>query len=179
MMGTANLGDIVSAYRESRGGEGITNDTVEFDVSTAALSAVTRNGDYTYGTQYLRILIWPIPRQIWADKPVYTSIVDLNKYGDFRYLTVGVYTDTFMAFSFASLLVMMTLLGVFFAKIYDVLCRGVRVSHVMFFWIVLIFAKTILRDGGVTVFYFWIFSMVPVITLSYLGRLRICRETSA
>ena len=175
-MGTASIGDIISSYQERRGGEGITNDAVEFDVSTAALSAVTRNGAYTYGTQYLRLLIWPIPRQLWAEKPVFTSIVNLNDYGDFRYLTIGVYADTFMAFSFASLIVMMMGLGMFFARIYEAILKSYNVIYVMFFWVVLIYAKTILRDGGVTIVYFWGFSMIPIFILSYAGRLRLCRR---
>ena len=177
VMGTATIGEVVSDYFDNRGGEGLTNDTVEFDVAAATLSAVTTHNDYTYGTQYLRILIWPIPRQIWPSKPVYTSIVNLNDYGDFRYLTTGVYADTFMAFSFISLIVMMALLGVFFSKVYELLLRSNNVACVMFFWIVFIFSKTILRDGGVTVFYFWIFSMFPIVILTYLGKLKLCRDT--
>lgn len=178
-MGTASIENIISSYQERRGGEGITNDAVEFDVSTAALSAVTRNSAYTYGTQYLRLLIWPIPRQLWAEKPVFTSIVNLNDYGDFRYLTIGVYADTFMAFSFLSLIVMMAGLGVFFARIYEAALNSRNVVYLMFFWVVLIYTKTILRDGGVTIVYFWVFSMIPVFILKYAGGLRLCRrETS-
>lgn len=175
LLGTATVSDTIASYLERRGGEGITSDLAEFDVSTAALSAVTRNDDYTYGTQYLRILIWPIPRQLWPEKPVFTSIVDLNNYGNFSYLTIGVYADTFMAFSFISLTLMMTTLGVFFARIYEFLLTSVSVSLLMFFWIVLIYTKTILRDGGVSVVYFWVFSSIPIIALSYFGKLRICR----
>lgn len=176
-MGTATFGEVITAFQEMRGGEGITNDVAEFDVSTATLGVVTRNEAYTYGTQYLRLLVWPIPRQIWHEKPVYTSIVNLNDFGDFRYLTTGVYADTFMSFSFFSLVGMMLFLGIFFAKIYEILLRTYNVRHMMFFWIALIYAKTILRDGGVTVFYFWIFSMIPIIALSYFGEMRLCRKT--
>lgn len=173
--GTASISEIVDSHKQTRGSNGLTSDVVEYDVATATLAVVVDNSAYTYGSQYFRLLIWPIPRQLWNDKPVFTSSVNLNDYGDFRYLTVGVYADTFMAFSFLSLALMMAILGYFFSRIYRLMLFSNSVSVIMFYWVVLIFTKTILRDGGVTVFYFWIFSMVPVILLVYAGGMKVCR----
>lgn len=173
--GETNIQKILTEHDQSRGNNGLTSDVVEYDVAAVTLSVINNNSAYSYGTQYLRILIWPIPRQIWEDKPVFTSIVNLNDYGDFRYLTTGVYADSFMAFSYISLTFLMFLLGYFFSKMYKVLISSTSVIYILFYWVVLIFTKTILRDGGVTFIYFWFFSMVPIFILSKFGKLRIVR----
>lgn len=174
--GSASLGEIWTDYRQARGSNALTSDIVEFDVATATTAVVTEHAAFTYGTQYLRLLTWPIPRQIWPGKPVFTSIVNLNDYGDFRYLTIGIYADTYMVLSFISLALLMYLLGAFFAWIYEIARSTSKVTPFMFYWVVLIYTKTILRDGGVTVFYFWAFSTLPVIALSIGGQLRLCRD---
>jgi oligosaccharide repeat unit polymerase len=177
LAGEKTISEVVEHYIEERGGNALTSDIVEFDVSTAAVSVITENNDYSYWSQYLRILVWPIPRQMWPDKPVYTSIVDLNNYGNFTYLTTGVYADTYMAFSFFSLILMMLLLGVFFGYIYKVLYDSKNPYLFMFFWVFLIYEKTILRDGGVTVIYFWIFSMFAAAILIKAGGIKIWRKS--
>lgn len=178
MMGETTISEILVAHNDSRGSNALTSDIVEYDVATATLTVVNNYDTYTYGSQYLRILIWPIPRQIWNDKPVYTSIVNLNDYGDFRYLTTGVYADSYMAFSYASLIFLMALLGYFFSRIYNALLYTESVAYMLFYWVVFIFTKTILRDGGVTFIYFWVFSMIPVFILCYMGKLRLVRSNN-
>lgn len=171
-----SISQIIDSYIENRAGAALTSDIVEFDVATASISYIHENSDYSLGTQYLRLIIWPIPRQIWPDKPVYTSIVDLNDHGNFRFLTTSLYADTFMSFGFAGLPLAMFMLGFFFQKIYSYAINRPGVVMVMFYWVIFLYMKTILRDGGVTVFYFWIFSMIAVLVLRYAGDVKVYLE---
>lgn len=173
-MGEANFTSIFSDYLAERGGNALTSDIVEYDVATSVIKVVREYDEYSFGTQYLRILIWPIPRQIWNDKPVYTSIVDLNDYGDFRYLTTSLYADTFMVLGFPTVIIMMFTLGVFICWIYKYLIYKVNVYLFGFYWVLLIYLKTILRDGGVTVMYFWIFSMLCYLIIICSGKVTLC-----
>ncbi|MEB6564905.1 oligosaccharide repeat unit polymerase [Acinetobacter towneri] len=175
VLGETTITEILQNHKDTRGDNALTSDVVEYDVAASTLKVIHNYNEYSYGTQYLRILIWPIPRQIWQDKPVYTSIVNLNEYGDFRYLTTGIYADSYMAFSYISLTIIMFILGYFFSRMYNVLLHSDSVVMILFYWIVLIFTKTILRDGGVTFIYFWVFSLIPVLLLSYLGSLKVVR----
>jgi oligosaccharide repeat unit polymerase len=174
-MGETDITSILENYVDERGGNALTSDIVEYDVATAVIKVVDENEAFSYGTQYLRLLIWPIPRQIWAEKPVYTSIVDLNDFGDFRYLTTSLYADTYMVFGLGSVLILMFLLGGFMGKIYEKTRVGHNIYIYAFFWVFLIYIKTILRDGGVTVVYFWIFSMIAAAILIYFGKLSLCK----
>ncbi|MCY0966941.1 O-antigen polymerase [Parathalassolituus penaei] len=169
--GESSISTILDEYFQERGDNALTSDVVEFDVAMATIKVVNDNSEFSYGSQYLRLLVWPIPRQIWNDKPVLTNIVELNDYGDFRYLTITLYADVYMAFGLFSSVIMMFLLGWFMAYVYELALNKKSVFGYMFFWVFIIYIKTIMRDGGVTVFYFWIFSMVAVYFVSRIGRL--------
>lgn len=176
VMGTESVGNIVESYFTQRGNNALTSDIVEFDVATAATAAIFKHNDYSLGTQYVRLLIWPIPRQIWEDKPVYTSIVDLNDYGDFRYLTTSLYADAFMTLGFASAALIMFAWGAGFFWVYNFAGRTFNPVIYMFFWTFTMYVKTVLRDGGVTVVYFWIFSVVPIVAMVLAGNVKLCRK---
>lgn len=173
--GTASMEEIWRDYRENRGSNALTSDIVEYDVATAATSYIAEYKDYSYGTQYLRILIWPIPRQLWADKPVFTSIVDLNDYGDFRYLTTSLYADSYMNIGLPSMLIVLFILGYSVGYVYEMARTTSATVAYLFFWVFLIYEKTILRDGGVTFVYFWIFSMLPLIILAISSNAKLRR----
>ena len=175
MDGDMDLSEVISNYSNSRGGNGLSSDAVEYDVATATLKVVDENYDFSYGTQYLRLLLWGIPRQLWADKPIMTSIVDLNKYGDFRYLTTGIYSDAYMVLSYPALMLIMFWLGRFMVYAGNIMRRTSKPVMYIFSWIVLIYFKTVLRDGGVTFAYFWIFSMVPILIIAKFSKLKLLR----
>lgn len=174
--GESNVSSIIDSYMANRSDNFLTSDIVEFDVATSVVQVTDDYSGFTFGTQYLRLFIWPIPRQLWQDKPVYTSTVNLNDYGDFRYLTTSLYGDLYMVFGLPSLIAMMFILGMFMSMIYKKWASSESALKFMFFWIFLIYIKTIFRDGGVTVVYFWGFSMVAVSTLVYAGKVTICRN---
>lgn len=161
-------------YKEKRGGNSLTSDAMEFDVSTAAIDFITQYDGYTYGTQYLRLLIWPIPRQIWPDKPVYTSTLDLNQYGFFRDLTITNYADTYSAGSFPAVVFGFFILGAVFSRIYRLAANTKKPITFSFYWIFVVYLFLILRDGGVTFVIFWAFALVPIILLTWIGRVKAC-----
>lgn len=173
LSGEQNLAVAVAEYRQNRSHNAMVSDVSEFDVSAATVTALQGASDYSYGSQYIRLLIWPIPRQLWPDKPVFTNSVDLNRYGDFRYLTTGLYADLFMVFGLPSVLIGMVLFGWLAIRLYIKASEMVDTAPLLFFFVVLMYFKTIVRDGGVTVVYFWIFSCIPLIVLA--GNIRVLR----
>ncbi|MEM8986626.1 MAG: O-antigen polymerase [Pseudomonadota bacterium] len=175
LAGEHSVEELMSGYAHARGGRVLTSDIAEYDAAAATASAVARNADYSYGTQYLRLFVWPIPRRFWPDKPVYTSRVDLNEYGDFRYLTTSLYADAFMNFGWLSLVLIAGAVGAMSAWVYRAARTGDSAYLFIFFWVFLIYMKTILRDGGVTVVYFWGFSMVAAALAFAAGGVRIWR----
>lgn len=176
VLGDADLSSIWTSYVADRGSKS-SMDVVEFDSATVAAMVVDERAGYSYGTQYLRLLYWPIPRQLWPDKPVFTSIVNLNEYGNFSSMTTTLYVDVYMVYGFVSLIPMMFLLGVVQSRLYDAAVKTTSPFLFSFFWIFLIYFKTILRDGGVTVVYFWAFSMIAAAILIIVGGVRLQRET--
>ncbi|NYG48043.1 hypothetical protein GGD67_005526 [Bradyrhizobium sp. IAR9] len=177
VLGDADISSIWTSYVADRGSKS-SMDVVEFDSATVAAMVVDERAGYSYGTQYLRLLYWPIPRQLWPDKPVFTSIVNLNEYGNFSSMTTTLYVDVYMVYGFVSLIPMMFLLGVVQSRLYDAAVRTTSPLLFTFFWIFLIYFKTILRDGGVTVVYFWAFSMIAAAILIVVGGIRLRRETT-
>lgn len=177
VQGDATVGQVWNSYADDRlGGPAQAADVLEYEVATAAISIVDNYSGYSFGSQYLRILIWPIPRQIWPNKPVYTSTVNLNAYEyNFVGLTYSLYADLYMAFGIPAIVIGMLLLGWGMGKIYKVAVETSSAVAYTFFWVFLLYLKTILRDGGVTFVYFWIFSMIAAAIVIYMGRLELVR----
>lgn len=154
-------------------------DVVEFETATAAIDIVDTYSGNSWGTQYLRVFLWPIPRQLWADKPVFTNIVNLNAYGHrFQNLTHSLYADLYMALSYPAVLVGMVLLGWLMAQVYELAGRTTRPAAYMFFWVFLIYMPTVLRDGGAVFIYFWGFSMLFALALLLAGGVSLKRAAA-
>ena len=174
--GLSSPTELVSNYFERRGSGGFANDVVEFDVASAVAKLVPSETGWSYGSQYLRLIVWPIPRQLWPDKPVYTSTVNLNEHGYFFGLTHTLYMDAFMVFGVLSLAAIMFAVGYYLSKLYKTATHTQSVITMMFFWIQLLYTKTLFRDGGVTFVYFLAFSTLAVALLTWSGGVKLCRR---
>jgi len=178
--GQAGISELWNSYRSDRGsGDSNAMDVVEYETAAASIHVVRNLSGFSYGTQYLRLLVWPIPRQIWKSKPVFTSTVNLMDYGyNFRNLTCSLYADLFMAFGYPAVFLGMTLLGWCFVKVYEMGRTTKKPFPYVFFWIFLIYMPTMLRDGGITFAYFWGFSSLFGYILIEAGRLRLVRSAA-
>lgn len=174
--GTTSVSEVLENYVSERGSNRLTSDVVEFDVATSTIAVVDAHRAYSYGSQYLRLLVWPIPRQIWPEKPVLTNVVDLNRYGNFRYLTTSLYGDVYMIFGLTLVPILFFLLGLFFGRLYQASLKTRSALGYLFYWIVLMYMQTLLRDGGVSFLYFWAFSLVPALLIVKMGRVTIKRS---
>ena len=99
IQGTTTVEAVLENYGQKRGPSLLTGDFAELDAAVATLRAVHDTGTYNWGAQYLRLLIWPIPRQIWPNKPVNTDLVDFPGYSRiFNIITRTIVGDTYSNF---------------------------------------------------------------------------------
>jgi oligosaccharide repeat unit polymerase len=61
-------------------------DNVIFDYLVAIINTVPTTYNYGYGTGLLRFLYFPVPRQLWIDKPENTSRIMTQRYDPLAYL---------------------------------------------------------------------------------------------
>jgi hypothetical protein len=179
--GQAGVSELFEKYVEDRtSDDSKAMDVVEYESAAAAVSVVQNYSGYSYGTQYLRMFIWPIPRQIWKDKPVLTNSINLNAYRfNFQHLTYSLYGDLFMALGYPVVFFGMFLLGWAMVRVYQMARTTTKPFGYAFFWIFLIYLQTMLRDGGATFVYFWGFSSIFAFALIAGGRLRLVRADAA
>jgi len=154
---------LYDSYQRQRSSDGLSSDFKEFDVTTVVYKIVPSETGFNYGTQYLRLFIWPIPRQIWHDKPIFTDIIDINRFGNFWALTMSSHGDYYSNFGIVSLVLIMFLVSILLQKLYKNAAKMKSAGSIVSYIVVMIYMKTIFRDGGVTIFYFLIFSFIPVI----------------
>ena len=164
---------LYEVYQANRGEEGLLSDFKEFDVTTVIYSIVPSKTGFNYGSQYLRLFVWPIPRQIWPDKPIFTDRIDLNSYGNFWALTWSSHGDYYSNLGIPSLVILMALVSILLQLLYRNAVHANKAVHVISYFIVLMYMKTIFRDGGVTVFYFLIFSFIPASAVLLLCKPRL------
>jgi hypothetical protein len=148
----------------------------EFDVCVFYTS-VGSKGNWSYWRQWLRLFIWPIPRFLWKDKPVLTHGVDFYKYGKPLGMTRGYYAYAYSSYGYISLILAAFIFGLFMAYVYPVDAFGrIKLKKLMLYWIVLMYSPTLFRDNEVTVFFFWIPSVIASFALLRAGRVGLVYE---
>ncbi|MGW8408450.1 hypothetical protein ACWGLS_31755, partial [Streptomyces albidoflavus] len=152
-----------------------TSDFQEFDVSSAIYELVPERTGFNWGTQYLRLLVWPIPRAIWPDKPTTTQRINLLKYGNFFALTWSLHADLYSIFGFPSLVGGMFMVGLFLYRFHHRVTWTASPKLFASYWIFNGYISTLFRDGGVPMAYFFGFSFVAVYILVTAGKIRMAR----
>jgi len=174
--GNKTVSDIVSEYQFGRGATLPLSDVHEFDSSTLVTMLVPERTGYNWFSQYMRLFIWPIPRQIWPDKPVLTSRIVWMRYGNFFGQTMSMMGDAYTNFGFASLVLVMAVYGTGLSWLYK---RAQSTASPILFGanaVFAIYAPLLFRDGEVGAYY-WIFSWIAVIiALCVAGRIRVQRK---
>jgi oligosaccharide repeat unit polymerase len=170
--GEASFSEVLENYWDNRGDAAVTADMQEFDVLVAVLSVVPERAGYTYGTQYLRLLIWPIPRQLWPDKPVYTSIVNLVDYGNFEFLTITLFADSYISLGVPGMIIVLFLISIALNNLYLTAVRGQRPVFLLTYFCVLMYSPIIFRDGPVSAAYFILVATTGGFAMLYFGDVR-------
>ncbi|HGL6719247.1 oligosaccharide repeat unit polymerase [Burkholderia contaminans] len=175
LTGDTSISEIVDRYQKSRAVGAGTSDFQEFDVSSAIYELVPERTGFNWGTQYLRLLVWPIPRAIWPDKPTTTQRINLLKYGNFFALTWSLHADLYSIFGFPSLVGGMFMVGLFLYRFHHRVTWTASPKLFASYWIFNGYISTLFRDGGVPMAYFFGFSFVAVYILVTAGKIRMAR----
>ena len=177
--GEMSFGEAWSNYLLDRGEAApLTADKEEFDVLTAVLTVVPERSGFTYGTQFLRLIIWPIPRQWWPDKPVFTSIVNLADYGHFEYMTITLYGELYLIIGPIGMVIGLCGVSVFLNKLYNSVAINESPTMILVYLMVLLSCPLLFRDGPIAAIYYDIVTILGALTLSHFGKLRNIRAST-
>jgi hypothetical protein len=175
LTGDTSVAEIVNHYEQARSAGAGTSDFQEFDVSSAIYELVPDRTGFNWGTQYLRLLTWPIPRGIWPSKPTTTQRINLLKYGNFFALTWSLHADLYSIFGFPSLVGGMFIVGLFLYRFHNRVIYTANPKLFASYWIFNGYISTLFRDGGVPMAYFFGFSFVAIYILVKAGKIRMAR----
>ncbi|HEY9825441.1 MAG TPA: O-antigen polymerase [Stenomitos sp.] len=171
--GEIDLASALDSYNNSRGADLPFNDFQEFDVSTAYYSKVIKFAGFSYGSQFLRLLIWPIPRQLWPDKPVVTNIINPLDYGNFKYLSLSLNVDLYSVLGIGSLILGMFIIGCLLNYLFEKANKTKNISFYCLYWTFITFTPNLYRDGIVVPIYFILLSLVPIFACIKFGGISI------
>lgn len=168
-----NLKDVLAEHKEQRGQDYGLSDFQEFEVSTFLYSVIPNRTGWNYGTQYLRVLTWPIPRQWWPEKPVYTARVNLNSLGNFFGLSLSLYADLYSILGLPALALCMGAIGFGLARLYTRAATTMNTYFLCAYWIILMECPQFFRDGGVTIVFFFTFIFLPIAACIWAGNIKV------
>jgi hypothetical protein len=168
--GTTTVDEAVSDYVNDRGAGMPLSDLEEFESTTMVTMVVPELAGYNWFTQYLRLLIWPIPRQWWPEKPVFTERIVWIEHGNFFAQTHSMIGDAYSNLGIFSLVPMMGLYGFGLSLLYRTAQRKRSPFWIVLFLMVSMNLPLLYRDGEVGAYYFMIVSTLGVLPALWLGR---------
>ncbi|SCB26891.1 hypothetical protein GA0061098_1004203 [Bradyrhizobium shewense] len=130
-----------------------------------------RTGTYSYFAQWLQLFTEPIPRILWADKPVGApiSLFSLNHYGNFFFYSRGMIGDAYMSLGIPGVVIVAGVFGrLISATARKLMSGGMGKPGVVLGIVILPLTIQWLRDGGVvqiTKFVMW--NSLPVLLWSF------------
>lgn len=149
-------------------------DYSNFDFLTFILRQVPeQTGTYTYFTQYLQLVTEPIPRVLWADKPIGSPVqfFNLNQYGNFVGLTNSAVGDGWMSLGYAGVILTLLITGLGLSAAFNWFRKNqYRLSSTVIYAVALPASVTWFRDGGIGVIKIWFFLAVPIVIWAILAR---------
>jgi oligosaccharide repeat unit polymerase len=170
LSGAATVNEVASDYLSNRGAGMPLSDLEEFESTTMVTMIVPELTGYNWFTQYLRLFIWPIPRQWWPDKPVFTSKIVWIDYGNFFGQTNSMIGDAYSNLGVFSVAPMMGLYGLGLSLLYRAAQRKRSPYWIVVFVIVSMNLPLLYRNGEVGAYYFMIASMLGILPALWLGR---------
>lgn len=125
-----------------------------------------RSKTFTYGSQYLRLLIEPIPRKLWKEKPIGGLVagVNLNAYGNFNGLTYSLPGDGWMSGGWIGLILTMGLAGAASGIAHRWFWRHANENvSGLFYLIGLAMLPQWFRDGNISIAKFLFWNLLPLV----------------
>lgn len=120
---------------------------------------------YTYFTQYLTVLVRPIPRVLWKDKPERDLIpmVNLNSFGRFDVLTPSIVGDGWVSLGYIGVIVTLTAVAWILGAAYNRFSLGEPSAfYTVTYCIILAFSVQWFRDGGTSIAVFLGVNLFPI-----------------
>jgi hypothetical protein len=153
-------------------------DMQEFESMTLVTSIIPdRSNSYNWFTQYGSLLVRPIPRTFWPDKPVDTSILSMVDYGNFYYLTFSMIADAYINMGLPSVVLIMALDSFLLCFLYKAIQRTTSANLLLLFTLIVAYLPVLYRDGGWPASgYFVIASMFGAWVMIVCGGIRIIRR---
>lgn len=149
-----------------------TQDYSNFDYLAYVVSVVPeRTGTFSYGLQYLQLFTEPIPRILWKSKPVGAPVktINIGAYGNFIGLTVSLCGDGWISGGWLGLAVTMSLAGALAGKAHRWFFEHQdRNVGALLYLAALALLPQWYRDGGISIFKFLLFTLVPVFTWMFM-----------
>lgn len=151
-------------------------DLGNFDYLSFILWVVPKeSGTYTWFTQYLQLFTEPIPRVLWPAKPIGPPVqyFSLHDFGHFANLTTSLAGDGWMSGGWIGMILTMVLVGLALGTIHRWFWRSGAVNKygVLFYCSFLPLSLQWFRDGGISIFKFGLFSLMPILMWIALTRL--------
>lgn len=120
---------------------------------------------YTYFTQYLNLLVQPIPRMIWKGKPERDLIpmINLNSFGRFDVLTKSIVGDGWMSLGYFGVVITLAAVSFILSAAYNRFSMGPSsVFYTIMYCVLLGFSVQWFRDGGTSIAIFLGVNLLPV-----------------
>jgi hypothetical protein len=145
-----------------------TQDFANFDYLCFVVMAYSNTPDsFSYGAQYLQLFTEPIPRILWRGKPAGSPVpskVNIRAFGNFIGLTVSLPGDGYVSGGWLGVVITLTLCGMIAGK-----CHRWFWNHCnqpipgLFYLSGLAVSPQWYRDGGIGIFKFLLWSLLPII----------------
>jgi len=120
---------------------------------------------YTYFTQYLTVLVRPIPRVLWKEKPERDLIpmVNLNSFGRFDVLTPSIVGDGWVSLGYIGVIVTLATVAWILGAAYNRFSLGEPSAfYTVTYCIILAFSLQWFRDGGTSIAVFLGVNLFPI-----------------
>ena len=156
--------------------EGNNEDQTFLDQFAITLSEIDRSGKIYYGTTLLPVLVSPIPRSIWPEKPrlnqwqqdISTSFRPFSEIG-----SVGtIYGESYANFRYFGIAFIPALLFYFLTKWYNRI-KLISIKSIDFFFYLLIMSclNQVMRDGVISLFVFPVINNMPLFLVYFAHKL--------
>lgn len=142
-------------------------DFANFDFLTFVTAVVPdQTGTFTYGSQYLQLLTEPIPRKLWAGKPIGApvSFFDLNQYGNFTGMTVTLAGDGWLSGGWVGLILTLGIAGAILGWLHRRFWKHAQENYASILYLVgLAMIPQWYRDGGISIAKFLFWNLFPLV----------------
>lgn len=141
-------------------------DFANFEYLTFIVNYVpAASNTYTYFTQYLNLLVQPIPRVLWKGKPERDLIpmINLNSFGHFDVLTPSIVGDGWMSMGYFGVALTVAIVSLILSSAYNRFALGPSsVFYTIGFCILMAFSVQWFRDGGTSIAIFLGVNFLPI-----------------